>query len=159
MAKYEAAPEILEGIGITPPVNYSLASRFPFFDDPTTVFAFPSNSSGNSSKATNSSISEPMLAPVIAPVSVPFSELPLDDYTSGPTDILYHGTIQLGTPPQPISVDIDTGSADLWVASNSPDFLNTQFSAVNSTSLVLEDDGFSITYVRAFFHYSGTVSH
>jgi hypothetical protein len=32
-------------------------------------------------------------------------------------DVLYYGDVRLGDPEQVLSVDFDTGSADLWVSS------------------------------------------
>lgn len=42
--------------------------------------------------------------------------VPLIDYMSGNMDVLYYGPIQMGTGNQRLTVDIDTGSADLWVS-------------------------------------------
>lgn len=44
------------------------------------------------------------------------AQVPLIDYMSGNMDVLYYGPIQLGTGNQRLTVDIDTGSADLWVS-------------------------------------------
>lgn len=141
MAKYEEATEILQGIGLTPPVNYSLASDFPSFDDPNTVFAFPSNAT--SQKSTNTTNT----GPVIAPVTVPFAKLPLNDFQSGQLDILYYGNVNIGSPSQPMPVDIDTGSADLWVVSGCPDYFGQQLNASNSSTLQAQDNEFTISYV------------
>lgn len=45
--------------------------------------------------------------------------LPLDMHVSSPYEALYTLPLQVGTPPQTLSVQIDTGSSDLWLASSS----------------------------------------
>ena len=40
----------------------------------------------------------------------------LTDWISGGMDVLYYGGIQVGSQAQDLTVDFDTGSADLWVS-------------------------------------------
>lgn len=41
--------------------------------------------------------------------------LPLTDEISGNLDVEYYGPLLMGTTNQRMTVDVDTGSADLWV--------------------------------------------
>lgn len=42
--------------------------------------------------------------------------MPVIDDISGNLDVQYYGPLQMGTQNQRLTVDIDTGSADLWVS-------------------------------------------
>ncbi|KAH9033129.1 acid protease [Lactarius hengduanensis] len=72
--------------------------------------------------------------------------LPLRDYVAGALDLLYYGSISLGTPPQVLTVDVDTGSADLWVPSACQACHSHQFSPAHSSTFHPTSEGFSITY-------------
>ncbi|KAJ7045450.1 aspartic peptidase domain-containing protein [Mycena alexandri] len=45
-------------------------------------------------------------------------ELPLKDYISDNLDMLYFGDVYMGTPPQKLTFDVDSGSADFWMPVN-----------------------------------------
>jgi hypothetical protein len=89
---------------------------------------------------------EPFIAPVIgAP-----HPWPLKDYVVGNLDLLYYGDVAIGTPSQKLTVDIDTGSADLWIPVNCSECSNKQFEDVKSSSRKNMDEGFSVVYVSHF---------
>jgi hypothetical protein len=74
----------------------------------------------------------------------------LVDEVSGALDILYYGPARFGTPPQTLTVDVDTGSADLWVPANCGNCHGHQFDAAHSSTLRSSNQDFSITYVGSF---------
>ncbi len=85
--------------------------------------------------------------PLVSPATVPLGRLPLKDFISNRKDILYYGPLSIGTPAQELTVDIDTGSADLWVASDCDQCTTKQFIAEQSQTLVQEDEDFAVAYV------------
>ena len=72
----------------------------------------------------------------------------LQDYVSGALDVLYYGPISLGSPPQLLTVDVDTGSADLWVPSacGGSTCSRGHFSPAHSSTYRATSEGFAITY-------------
>ncbi|THH33245.1 hypothetical protein EUX98_g899 [Antrodiella citrinella] len=61
-------------------------------------------------------------------------------------DLLYYGPMAFGTPAQTLTVSIDTGSADLWVAANCRSCDDAQFTPKASSTFKKSADKFSITY-------------
>ncbi|KAF8339773.1 aspartic peptidase domain-containing protein [Cantharellus anzutake] len=74
------------------------------------------------------------------------TRLRLTDYMSGTLDVLYFGYLGFGTPPQTLSVDIDTGSADMWVSSDCSDCQTKQFDSMRSTTYQSTTHPFNVFY-------------
>lgn len=74
---------------------------------------------------------------------------PLIDDISGTLDTLYYGSMEFGTPSQALPVDIDTGSADLWVEANCPGCSNDQLKNSVSSTYAASTRKCSLAYVRS----------
>ena len=66
-------------------------------------------------------------------------------------DVEWAGPISIGTPPQPFSINFDTGSADLWVPSancnTSACARKNQYQASNSSTSTPQPGTFAIRYI------------
>lgn len=106
--------------------------------------------------------------PFIPPVMIN-NAMAMKDYMSGNLDIMYYGPVDFGTPAQRLTVDIDTGSADLWIPGTAflawqlrridmvtpvdcPQCVNKQFEDTRSSTCKDSDESFSIVYVSHFFY-------
>ncbi|KAG8983794.1 hypothetical protein FRB90_005765, partial [Tulasnella sp. 427] len=72
--------------------------------------------------------------------------MPLIDNISGNLDVLYYGPIGMGSQNQRMTVDIDTGSGDLWVPVNCPDCPHPGYNADGSTTYKETGEDFSVQY-------------
>ncbi|CAD6572670.1 MAG: hypothetical protein TREMPRED_000600 [Tremellales sp. Tagirdzhanova-0007] len=76
----------------------------------------------------------------------PSGALGLTDYISGGMDVLYYGSLSMGTPAQSLTVDFDTGSADLWLPVSCSNCASQQFNSTQSSSYSTNGDSFSVEY-------------
>ena len=93
---------------------------------------------------------------VLAPnIPIPLPDLlrsnvmPLTDHFDRNLDLLYYGEVRIGTPAQCLTVQVDTGSADLWVPTNCPKCAGTQFKPGQSRTYQNREGTFEEYYVRA----------
>ncbi|KAF4621164.1 hypothetical protein D9613_000610 [Agrocybe pediades] len=87
---------------------------------------------------------ESLLPPIL--VTSGIGKMPLTDVISGSLDLLYYGTLSVGTPPQDLTVDVDTGSADLWIPSDCSSCANKQFNKATSSSYFNNGTVFQVSY-------------
>ncbi|KZT66403.1 acid protease [Daedalea quercina L-15889] len=74
------------------------------------------------------------------------AQMPLTDDMDGNMDILYYGDLAFGSQSQTLTVDIDTGSADLWVPVNCRSCGGDAFRASNSDTYRNLGQRFSVSY-------------
>ncbi|KIO31952.1 hypothetical protein M407DRAFT_18981, partial [Tulasnella calospora MUT 4182] len=72
--------------------------------------------------------------------------MPLIDDISGNLDVLYYGPISMGSQNQRMTVDIDTGSADLWVPVDCPDCPHPGYQSDKSSTYQETGDDFAVQY-------------
>ncbi|KAF8210169.1 aspartic peptidase domain-containing protein [Mycena galopus ATCC 62051] len=72
--------------------------------------------------------------------------MPLVDYLSGSLDLMYYGQVEIGTPAQKLTIDVDTGSADLWLPSGCRKCTHKQFKPSKSSTCERSNETFSISY-------------
>ncbi|RPD78819.1 acid protease [Lentinus tigrinus ALCF2SS1-7] len=93
----------------------------------------------------------------VPPVGHGAAMVPYTDYISGPMDVLYYGPLALGTPEQSLNFQVDTGSADLWVASNCQNCVNNGFKGRRSSTFKSSTARCALAYGAG--NAWGTVSH
>lgn len=78
------------------------------------------------------------------------ARVPVTDFVQNGLDILYYAHLEIGTPPQAFTVDIDTGSSDIFVPSNCAGDQcgnHKQFNSRASTTYVDRGQKIQLTYV------------
>ena len=75
--------------------------------------------------------------------------MPLTGHFDRNLDLLYYGEVRIGTPAQSLTVQVDTGSADLWVPANCPKCAGKQFKPGQSQTYQSREGNFEEYYVRS----------
>ncbi len=100
--------------------------------------------------ASSSPASSSLWAHTLGTTAAGYGQVPLQDEVSGSLDVLYYGPLYVGTPLQALTVDFDTGSADLWLPANCGNCHGRQYEAGRSSTYHPTNQEVSITYVGRF---------
>ena len=88
--------------------------------------------------------------PIPLPDVLRSNVMPLTGHFDRNLDLLYYGEIRVGTPAQSLTVQVDTGSADLWVPANCHKCTGKQFNPEQSRTYHSTEETFEEHYVRLF---------
>ncbi|KZT10735.1 acid protease [Laetiporus sulphureus 93-53] len=170
LAKYSQAAQFLSGIGLNPDTHpekgYQPFTR-PFIgllnSTANNATTYNATAAHNSSKLPVSAEQQPWVGWAASEktsaglVTVPgTAQLGLTDDAEGGLDILYYGPLGFGSQQQELTVDIDTGSADLWVPVDCQECAGNSFQREHSSSYRNLGQKFSVTYGTG--HVSGTIA-
>ncbi|KAI0355595.1 acid protease [Trametes cingulata] len=162
MAKYANAAKFLSGIGLNPDSHPERG--YPKFNPPS-LFTATLAAEGlpqPSTNATADSRGDPSESATDIIGVPPFAagpgtaQMPLTDYISGSLDVLYYGPMNFGAKPMALQIDVDTGSADLWVPVDCKGCQNTGYDTSTSPTYAASKQKCKITYGTG--QVSGTLS-
>lgn len=88
------------------------------------------------------------LLPAIPTLLPANNVMSLIDHYDHNMDILYYGSVTVGTPGQTLSVQFDTGSADLWLPANCLECHGNQFKPEKSQTYKSANQPFEESYVK-----------
>ncbi|KAH9935665.1 aspartic peptidase domain-containing protein [Fomitopsis serialis] len=145
LGKYAQAEQFLSGVGLNPdthPEKGYAPFTHPLIGALNSTNATVTNTTGAANATNDASGPRPI-------VQIPgTAQMALTDDVAGGMDILYYGNLEFGShsPSQVLTVDIDTGSADLWVPVNCRSCAGDSFRAYESSSYHTLGQRFSVSY-------------
>ncbi|KAI0630244.1 aspartic peptidase domain-containing protein [Trametes polyzona] len=121
MTKYANAGKFLSGIGLNPDTHPE--KGYPEFHAPNkSTFSQTTSSAGMVSLTSSNTTADGSNQGIIHVTPVARQpgtlQMPLTDWISDSMDILYYGAMNFGQKQTVLQIDVDTGSADLWVPVN-----------------------------------------